>query len=133
MSISIFISYGEFLDKLTILQIKSERIGDRDKLANIEKELTELNSIWQRESENLDTNIEEEMCQLKIVNEKLWEIEDAIRDKERNSRFDNEFIELARSVYFTNDKRAEIKKQINRKLGSTLMEEKSYSDYGENE
>jgi len=132
MSVSIFISYGEFLDKLTILQIKSERISDKDKLANIEKELAELNSIWHQERKNLDASVEKEMRQLKIINEKLWEIEDAIRDKERNNRFDNEFIELARSVYFTNDKRAEIKKQINQKLGSALIEEKSYSDYGEN-
>lgn len=133
MSISIFISYGEFLDKLTILQIKTERINDKEKLANIEKELAELNSVWQRESKRLDASIEEEMHELKITNEKLWEIEDAIRDKEKNGRFDDEFIELARSVYITNDKRAELKKQINHKLGSTLVEEKSYSDYGENE
>ena len=122
------ISFGEFLDKLTILEIKSERITDEIKLANINKEKTILKNIWEN-SEKAAVDISSEYEALKSVNEKLWEIEDDIREKERKKEFDQEFIELARSVYVTNDERARIKKEINTKLGSDLVEEKSYSDY----
>lgn len=128
MSISTEISYGEFLDKLTILDIKSERIQDKDKLANVLHERDVLNKIW-KQHEKSSIDIESEYSALKKINEQLWEIEDNIRDKERNKEFDQEFIELARSVYVTNDERAKIKKVINLKLGSDLVEEKSYSDY----
>ncbi len=129
MSILINVSFGEFLDKLTILQIKSERISDGEKLQNIDKELAEMTAAWQAQLEQLDNEVNDEIGQLKRINEALWDIEDAIRDKERHKQFDDEFVRLARSVYFTNDERAEIKKQINHKLGSGLVEEKSYSDY----
>lgn len=128
MSVLTELSYGEFLDKLAILEIKSERISDREKLENVKKEKAVLERIWQ-ETHKGDIDISNEYKALKEVNEKLWQIEDDIRDKERDKIFDQEFIELARSVYFTNDERARIKKDINLKLGSDLVEEKSYSDY----
>ena len=128
MSIKIDISVGELLDKITILEIKQERISDAEKLKNINNELRILKNQWQESgfaSEALSTEIDS----LKKINIKLWEIEDAIREKEKAQSFDEEFIELARSVYFTNDKRAEIKNTINKKTGSGLVEEKSYSEY----
>ena len=128
MSINIEISYGEFLDKLSILDIKCARINDKSKLANVKHERDVLNKIWKK-NEKSSLDISAEYNELKKINEKLWEIEDDIRDKERNKEFDKEFIELARSVYVTNDERASIKKKINLKLGSDLLEEKSYSDY----
>ncbi|HHH45956.1 MAG TPA: hypothetical protein ENK53_02980 [Thiotrichales bacterium] len=128
MSITTTISVGEFLDKLTILEIKHERISDPDKLANVRHELETLRRIWS-ESDYADAEIEPEYSRLKAVNEKLWEIEDAIREKERQQCFDAEFIRLARAVYFTNDERAAIKKALNLRLGSDLVEEKSYADY----
>lgn len=131
MSINIELSVGELLDKVTILQIKSERISDQAKLENINKELRVLTGLWE-ESVYSQSDLKENIQALKEVNEALWDIEDKIRDKERDQSFDQEFIELARSVYFTNDKRAEIKKVINTKTGSELVEEKSYSDYSTN-
>lgn len=131
MSISIELSVGELLDKVTILQIKSERISDSAKLENINKELNVLTTLWE-ESSYSEADLKENIQALKEVNEALWDIEDKIRDKERDQSFDMEFIELARSVYFTNDKRADIKKAINTKTGSELVEEKSYSDYSTN-
>ena len=128
MSITTTISVGEFLDKLTILEIKHERISDPDKLANVRHELETLRRIWS-ESDYADAEIEPEYSRLKAVNEKLWEIEDAIREKERQQCFDAEFIRLARAVYFTNDERAALKKALNLRLGSDLVEEKSYADY----
>lgn len=122
------ISTGEFLDKLTILQIKSERIADPEKLNSIHKELSLLQDIW-RESPHAAIDLDTEIAELKQVNEALWEIEDNIRDKERQKLFDQEFIELARAVYVTNDQRAAIKRKINIKAGSDLMEEKSYAGY----
>jgi hypothetical protein len=122
------ISIGEFLDKLTILQIKSERISELDKLKSIHKELALLEDIWQKSS-HANLNLNKEIADLKKVNEKLWVIEDKIRDKEHRKDFDQEFIELARSVYINNDRRAAIKRDINVKAGSELMEEKSYSNY----
>ena len=128
MSIKIELSVGELLDKISILQIKAERIDDPSKVKNINKELDVLMSLW-NDSPYSDTNLSSEINELKNINEALWDIEDKIRDKERNQVFDKDFIELARSVYFTNDKRAEIKRVINSKTGSELIEEKSYSDY----
>ena len=128
MSIKIELSIGELLDKISILQIKAERIDDPSKVKNINKELDVLMSLW-NDSPYSGTNLSSEINELKNINEALWDIEDKIRDKERNQLFDKDFIELARSVYFTNDKRAEIKRIINGKTGSELIEEKSYSDY----
>lgn len=128
MTIKVELAYGELLDKMTILQIKSERITDKDKLANVNKELTLLKDLWQAD-EKSSVDITSEFAALKTINEKIWDIEDDIRDKERDKEFDEKFIELARSVYFSNDKRAEIKRDINMKLGSDLLEEKSYSEY----
>ena len=128
MAIKVEVSFGEYLDKLTILQIKSERIKDPNKLINVNRELTLLQKTWEQRPES-KVDLSTELRQLKAVNEKLWDIEDNIRDKERNNNFDTGFIELARAVYFTNDERARIKRVINEKLGSDLIEEKSYSDY----
>ena len=131
MSINIELSVGELLDKITILQIKAERIREQAKLENINKELQVLTAIWDA-SVYSQSDLKEDLQALKKVNEALWDIEDKIRDKERDQSFDKEFIDLARSVYFTNDERAEIKKVINTKTGSDLVEEKSYSDYSSN-
>lgn len=128
MSIKIELSVGELLDKISILQIKAERIVDPSKLENINKELDVLMSLW-KDSAYSNNNLESETNDLKAINEELWAIEDKIRDKERNRVFDKGFIELARAVYITNDKRADIKRIINSKTGSELIEEKSYSDY----
>ena len=128
MSIKIELSVGELLDKISILQIKAERIVDPSKLENINKELDVLISLW-KDSAYSNNNLELETNELKAINEELWAIEDKIRDKERNRVFDKGFIELARAVYITNDKRADIKRIINSKTGSELIEEKSYSDY----
>ncbi|MCW8986627.1 MAG: DUF6165 family protein [Gammaproteobacteria bacterium] len=128
MTIKVELAYGELLDKITILQIKSERIADENKLSNVNKELSLLNDLWALDKKS-SVDISEEFSALKVINEKIWDIEDGIRDKERVKEFDQEFVELARSVYFSNDKRAEIKRTINLKLGSDLIEEKSYADY----
>ena len=128
MSIKIELSIGELLDKISILQIKAERIDDPSKVKNINKELDVLMSLW-NDSPYSDTNLSSEINELKNINEALWDIEDKIRDKERNRVFDKGFIELARAVYITNDKRANIKRIINSKTGSELIEEKSYSNY----
>ena len=122
------ISPGELIDKITILEIKSQRMTDAAKLHNVRTELTLLSETW-KASPFSATDISVEWAGLRDVNAKLWDIEDRIRDKERDGLFDAEFIELARAVYVTNDERAAIKKQINTKLGSTLVEEKSYAAY----
>lgn len=128
MNIKVDISAGELLDKITILQIKSERISDVAKLKNIRHELDILAAIWS-ESGSESAEILSSVAELKQINEKLWDIEDDIRLKESEGAFDQEFIELARSVYFTNDQRAKVKRDINQLLGSELVEEKSYADY----
>ena len=128
MTIKIELSYGEMLDKITILKIKSERITDKSKLVNVNKELALLDGLWKADPKSSD-DITKEIAELKSINEALWEIEDDIRDKERAKEFDERFIELARAVYVTNDKRANVKRLINEKLGSDLIEEKSYADY----
>ena len=126
--IQIPISPGELLDKITILQIKSERISDPVKVTNVKTELQMLDQVWQAAVESDDT-ISALTAELKSVNEALWEIEDDIRDEERNRRFGERFIELARAVYVTNDQRADAKKRVNLHLNSTIVEEKSYQDY----
>ena len=122
------ISPGELLDKITILQIKAERISDPTKVANVKTELDMLEKVW-REAVADDAEIRALGAELKAINEALWEIEDDIRDKERAREFDQRFIELARNVYFTNDRRSEVKKKLNLHLGSQIIEEKSYQDY----
>ncbi len=119
------VSIGEIVDKLSILRIKKNNISDSEKLKNVTTEYDYLYSIVFDE-----LKIEEsDFYNLVLINEKLWDIEDKLRDKERDKSFDNDFIELARSVYFTNDKRADIKKDINLKYGSLFVEEKSYKEY----
>ena len=126
--ISVPVSHGELIDKITILEIKAAHIRDAAKLANVRSELELLNTTWGRDAA-AKTDIAAERAQLKAVNEALWDIEDRIRLKEKAQAFDAEFIELARSVYFRNDERAAIKRAINVKLGSQLVEEKSYANY----
>lgn len=127
-SILVPISPGELLDKITILRIKSERMTDRTKLANVRHERALLEQTW-REAGQSGIDISAEERALEAVNAKLWDIEDDIREKESQQAFDREFIELARTVYFSNDERAALKKRINQKLGSKIVEEKSYRDY----
>jgi hypothetical protein len=127
--ISAPVSHGELIDKITILEIKSERMSDAAKLANVRDELQLLNALWMADPASR-TDISAERAGLKRINEALWDIEDEIRVKERDQAFDARFIELARAVYHTNDKRAAVKRAINLKLGSRLVEEKSYKDYG---
>jgi hypothetical protein len=122
------ISPGELIDKITILEIKSQRMTDAAKLHNVRTELTRLSETW-KASPFSATDISAEWAGLRAVNARLWDIENRIRDQERDGRFDTGFIELARAVYVTNDERAAIKKQINTKLGSPLVEEKSYTAY----
>jgi hypothetical protein len=120
------ISNGDLVDKVTILAIKLLRIEDEDKLKNIKKEHDSLANLL------MDIEIDEHSYlyrELWHINMKLWDIEDGIREKERKREFDDEFVSLARKVYITNDKRCEIKKQINIETGSNLVEEKSYEEY----
>src|SRR5689334_8975424 len=122
------ISPGELLDKITILRIKSARMSDATKLANVRAELAELEKTWAA-AVGAAADVSEDERALQAVNERLWVIEDDIRDKERAQAFDARFIELARSVYIENDERAAIKKRINVQLGSRIVEEKSYKPY----
>lgn len=122
------VSYGELIDKITILQIKLMEIQDDAKLANVRNELELLDATWKNDKAS-ETDITDEQARLLAVNQRLWKIEDDIRLKERARSFDDAFIQLARSVYIENDERAAIKREINVKLGSTLVEEKSYQDY----
>ena len=124
---NIEVSHGEIVDKLTILQIKKENITDSSKLDNIVKEYNYLLSIVEND---LGISTESsEYLELLSINKDLWDIEDDIRDKERQKEFDEEFIKLAREVYYTNDVRAKIKKEINLKYSSGFVEEKSYQSY----
>jgi hypothetical protein len=147
--ITVPISPGELLDKITILRIKSERIHDPGKLANVRVELGALEHTWQRWAQarasrdaapgggaldvrseaDRESGIEADIAALMAVNTRLWDIEDRIRDKERAQAFDAEFIRLARAVYIENDERAAIKRRINLALGSRIVEEKSYAKY----
>ena len=122
------VSFGELLDKIAILQIKSERMSDDTKLANVRNELSALENTWMAHPA-AGQSIVEQRAQRKAVNERRWVIEDDIRIKEKAQEFDAEFIRLARAVYFENDDRARIKKDINLALGSSYVEEKSYQDY----
>jgi len=122
------ISPGELLDKITILQIKAERMTDATKVANVKTELDMLSKAWS-EAVAVDAEITALTAELRAVNEALWEIEDDIRAEERNKRFNERFVELARAVYVTNDERANAKKKVNLHLNSTIVEEKSYQDY----
>lgn len=123
------VSFGELLDKIAILQIKSERMTDAAKLANVRNELTALETTWAAHPAAAQ-DIVALRAELKAVNERLWVIEDDIRLQEKAQAFDGEFVRLARAVYFENDIRARVKKEINLALGSAYVEEKSYQDYG---
>lgn len=125
------VSNGEILDKHTILLIKAEKLRDADAVENVKRELDALSSAVSSISENCSKVEELQECitALTAANTKLWEVEDALREFERAKDFGDEFIALAREVYFTNDKRAAIKKSINQLTGSVLVEEKSYKDY----
>ena len=128
MPILVPVSWGELLDKITILDIKNRRIGDADKLANVRRELDALNAVSVSCGPfpaGADVLIEE----LKAINEQLWDIEDRLRDCERDKDFGDRFVQLARGVYHSNDRRAELKKRLNALLGSELVEEKSYQPY----
>ena len=122
------ISPGELLDRITILRIKQVRILDAAKLANVKLELALLEQTW-RDCGGAARDVALDERALQNVNERLWDIEDRIRDKEAKQSFDRDFIELARAVYLANDERAAIKKRINLQLGSRLIEEKSYKQY----
>jgi len=125
-SISIPVSIGELFDKITILEIKSEEIKDIQKLKNINKELNLLTNIMK----TIDfKQVLKYYLELKQINKKLWNIEDRIRELDREKVFENEFVKLAQSVYVCNDKRSKLKYKINMLLGSNLIEEKSYKEY----
>lgn len=130
-SILVEVSAGELLDKISILQIKRERITDREKVANVERELALLEqaAFAALPQLNMEPDLKQLCAELKAVNEELWEIEDDIRECEAQKTFDQHFIALARAVYQTNDHRSDVKKRINRLTGSKLKEEKSYSGY----
>ena len=128
IEIKVPISPGELIDKITILRIKSQRMSDPQKLHNVRLELEALQGTWSS-SAFAGFDIEADIHALMTVNERLWVIEDDIRDKERARAFDADFIRLARAVYVENDERAAIKRRINTKLGSTIVEEKSYRPY----
>jgi hypothetical protein len=123
------ISAGELLDKLTILRIKAARIADAEQLANVRRELALLEPIW-RDATAGGADLREEERHLARVNAELWDVEDALREREAAQRFDAEFVALARSVYRHNDERAAIKRRVSAKLGSALIEEKSYRPGG---
>jgi hypothetical protein len=126
--IKVPVSPGELLDKITILRIKSSRMTDARKLANVRTELRALEQIW-NDSAYAAVDVTSEVSALLAVNERLWSIEDDIRDKERAKTFDADFVRLARAVYIENDERAAIKRRLNVALGSGLIEEKSYAEY----
>ena len=123
------ISNGELLDKISILELKLLKIEDKEKLVNIQKEFDVLNPLCVELFEKFGGQLQNHYLELARINGLLWDIEDWIRDCEREKRFDAEFIQLARSVYVTNDQRSEVKKLINKTTGSDLVEEKSYKDY----
>ena len=128
MALRVEVSAGELLDKITILEIKAERIGDPGKLDNVKRELGLLRDTWAASSLS-HIDIAADVAALKRVNESLWDIEDRIRRCESAQTFDDDFVRLARDVYRLNDERAAIKRRLNVKLNSKLVEEKSYPDY----
>jgi CRISPR/Cas system endoribonuclease Cas6 (RAMP superfamily) len=123
------VSNGELLDKISILEIKLLTIKDKNKLINIQNEFDALNPLVVELFEKSDGQLQNHYLELAKINGELWDIEDWIRNCEREKRFDKEFVELARSVYITNDKRCEVKKLINILTSSGLVEEKSYKGY----
>jgi hypothetical protein len=123
------VSIGEVVDKLTILEIKAERLSDPDRLVNVREELRQLRAAFAAQFPEPDPRLDELIASLKTVNGSLWEIEDEIRDCEREKDFGDRFVQLARAVYQTNDRRAAVKREINLLLGSRLIEEKSYAAY----
>ncbi|MDT8439294.1 MAG: DUF6165 family protein [Wenzhouxiangellaceae bacterium] len=127
-TLSVPVSPGEVLDKISILEIKVERITDEHKRANVERELDLLTGLWHAHASET-TEITRLRDELRAINAQLWSIEDDIRDCERSQDFGERFVELARSVYRTNDRRAAIKRRINDQLGSVIVEEKSYAAY----
>ena len=129
MEIQINISVGELIDKITILQIKKEKIKDLEKVKIVSHELELLENSLNSFEKSKKNELENLMTELKKINQKLWIIEDDIRLLEKNKKFDDDFIELARSVYITNDKRFEIKNKINRLFSSNIEEVKSYEEY----
>ena len=133
MRIEIEVAPGELFDKLTILEIKLKKITDKDKLAHIQKEgdlLTASSNRLCGRLVGLDVaKLRKFIDQLREINEQIWDIEDAVREYEQNQDFGDGFVQAARSVYITNDKRATIKKEINTLLNSDIMEEKSYTEY----
>ena len=120
------VSVGELIDKITILRIKQRKIGDEAKRRNVETELRALTAVCEQHRIDLASA---DVRELERINDVLWVIEDDIRDKERAQAFDAEFVRLARAVYVENDERAAIKRRINVKLGSNIVEEKSYASY----
>lgn len=126
MQVKVSVSLGELVDKITILKIKKEKIRDPKKLSHVQKELQELTGTLKDLGLEGMEDFENELIS---INSSLWEIEDNIREKEREKAFDEEFISLARSVYFTNDKRFEVKAKINSHFGSSFHEVKSYESY----
>ena len=129
MNIEIPISYGELLDKLSILEIKKEKISDKNKLENVVYEFNILKKLSNTIEQNYKEEFKDLYTRLIEINKKLWEIEDEIRILEANKDFNDEFIQLARSVYIVNDERFEQKKLINKTFGSEIMEEKQYIKY----
>ena len=127
-SVSIELSPGELIDKITILEIKLERIDDAEKLKNVKNEWGMLSTARDAAVEPSE-ELERLSVELKQVNERLWEIEDHIRECERDKNFGDKFVELARGVYRNNDERSRLKRDINKLLGSRLIEEKSYAAY----
>ena len=123
------VSNGELLDKLTILELKMSNISDDKKLINVRKEFNELNPLAKLLFEKFEDELLSKYKELALINSQLWKIEDDIRECEKNKNFGKKFVELARAVYFTNDKRSDVKKQINILTGSGFIEEKSYEDY----
>ena len=128
MSVEIAVSYGELFDKISILEIKQSKVVNADQRTNIENELDVLNRV-RTTVVPADFKINNLMAGLTDVNERLWDIEDQLRDCERRQEFSATFIELARSVYRLNDRRAELKRELNTRLGSGLVEEKLYTEY----
>mgnify|MGYP003111607543 FL=1 len=133
MTVHIPVSFGELIDKLTILKIKAEKITDIKKIKFIDIEFYSLNQVYLKYYKMMDkdviVNIKSLYNDLYNINNELWIIEDNIRDKERNKEFDKNFIDIARSVYITNDKRMLIKKSIDKLMGSDISEQKSYKPY----
>lgn len=128
MGVLVKVSHGELLDKISILEIKSERITDRTKLIHVDHELRQLRAAWTAACPG-DARATAFERDLRRVNERLWDIEDRIRSKEKDADFDAEFVELARQVYITNDQRARIKRAVNEAFGSDIVEEKQYTNY----